>query len=325
MPKWSREETEAYYYVLYQVLLQEARCSFKHIGNTLKINNKSAAKLYRWALKEEILLPPFLRLKSFPNYHEYTYFVKFKDTTSVYEKLKDDPRVLYQCVCAGVFDLMIITNERIDVSMEEGFEYIVLSGPRGDYMYNNVEKKSMIQFIEGVHHFLREGNFVVSEIGTLKREKLLWDDMDWALFKLLKDDVRMKYIDIIRCLGLYKSTFYNHLNKVMEKCTVWTPFYPHGYAQYNPYYILFKTNYEDQLVKKLKEIPVHCPIFTVKSWICACIFLERDFLQIEFFNLLRSMQSSGFIEEYRYSVPLFHWKREWTTQDFQGHSPRRKV
>ncbi len=283
--------------------------SFVDIGNNLGINNKTAAKLYRMALREEVLFPPLLRLKSFPNSREYTYFVKFKDATSVYEKLKEDKRVVYQCVCAGAFDLMVIASEKIDISMEYGFEYIVLSGPRGDFIFNKVERKSMNTYIGEVYHFLREGDFIPSEIAPPVRKDLPWDDLDWALFNLLKHDVRIKYLDIIRCLNLSKSTFYPHLHKVLENCTVWTRYYPRSYSQYNEYFVLFKTNHEEQLVERLKEIPVHCPIFKVKSWIYACIVVEKELIQRTFLDLLRSMQSSGFIEEYRYSVPLFHWKR----------------
>jgi len=321
MPKWSREQIEAYYYSLYLLFLEEARMNFSKIGRNLEINDKSAAKLYRWALKDEVMSPPFLRLKSFPNFQEYAYFLKYKDAAFVLEELKNDPKVIYQCVCSGAFDLMLITNERIDVSMEQGFEYIILSGPRSDFMYNKIEKRSMSLFLDEFQSFLRDSNFITSKIVSPEREEFFWDDLDWALFKLLKNDLRMKYIEIIRCLDLSKSVFYDRLHNVMEKCTVWTPFYPKGYSNYNPYYVLFRTNHENQLVRKLKEIPVHCPILKVRSWICACIFLEKDVPHIKFLDLLRSMQSSGFVEEYRYSVPLFHWNRKWTTQDFQDHSP----
>ena len=299
--------------------------SFVDIGKNLQINNKTAAKLYRMALREEILFPPLLRLKSFPNSREYTYFVKFKDPASVYKKFKNDPRVVYQSVCAGVFDLMVIASEKIDISMEHGFEHIVLSGPRGDFIFNKVERKSMNVYIEEVYHFLREKNFVPSELVSPVREGLSWDDLDWALFNFLKHDVRMKYIDIIKCLKMSKSTFYPHLNTVLENCTVGTRYYPKSYSHYNEYFLLFKTNHEEQLVEQLKKIPVHCPIFKVKSWIYADVMIEKELVQRTFLDLLRSMQSSGFIEEYRYSVPLFHWNREWTTQELHHHSPRRKA
>jgi hypothetical protein len=296
--------------------------NYLKIGNNLQINNKTAAKLYRWALRDEVMSPPFLRLKSFSNFQEYTYFLKYKDATSVFEKLKNDPRVIYQCVCSGAFDLVVIASERIDVSMEPGFEYIVLSGPRGDYIFNKVEKKSMNVYLDEFQSFLRSGDFVTSEIVPPVKDELLWDDLDWALFRLLKNDARMKYVNIIQCLGLSKSVFYDHLNTVMENCIAWTPFYPKSYSKYNGYFILFRTNHENQLIEKLKELPVLCPIIKVKSWIYAYTMIEKKLAQVDFINLLRVMQSSGFIEEYRYSVPIFHWNRTWTTQESRRHSPR---
>jgi len=128
--------------------------------------------------------------------------------------------------------------------------------------------------------------------------------------------------EIIRYLGLSKSTFYPRLDKVLGSCTVWTQYYPKGYSHYNGYFVLFRTNHEKQLVEMLKKIPVHCFILKVKSWIYAYIMVEKNLIQRIFLDLLRLMQSSGFIKEYRYSIPLFHWNREWTTQEPIHHSPR---
>lgn len=324
MAQWSAEQEGNYFNSLYVLLLEEARMSFKRIGYNLKINNKTAAKLYRAALREKVLFPPLLRLKSFPNLQEYTYFLKFKNAASVYEKFKEDPRIVYQCVCSGAFDLMIVATERIDVSMENGFEYIVLSGPRGDFVFNKVERRSMYTYFDEFENFLRSGDFVPSEIVVPERGELPWDDLDLALFRLLKHDLRMKYSEIIKCLGLSKSTFYPRLDKVLGNCTVWTRYYPKGYPNYNGYFILFRTKHEKQLTEKLKKIPVHCFILKVKSWVYAYILIEKDLIQRTFLDLLRLMQSSGFVEEYRYSVPLFHWNREWTTQELRRHSPHHK-
>jgi len=319
MPKWSREQIEAYYYSLYLLLLEEARMNFSKIGNNLEINDKSAAKLYRWALREEVLFPPRLRLKSFPNSQEYVYFLKFRNALPVFEKLKNDPRVIYESVCSGAFDLMVIADKRIDFSMENGFEYFILSGPRSDFVYNKVERRSMNEYFDEFQTFLKSEDFVRSEIITPARGELLWDDLDLSLFRLLKHDVRMKYVEILRCLGLFKAVFYEHLRNVMESCTVWTPYFPNGYPNYDEYFFLLRTAHENQLVERLKKIPVHCPIFKVNSWIYAYIMIERDFLQRTLFDVLNLMLSLGFIEEYRYSIPIYHWKQTWTTQDLRHH------
>lgn len=285
--------------------------SFLEIGKTMNINNKTAAKFYRWALREELMLPPFLRLNSFPNYEEYVYFVKYKDAASVFEKLKADPRIIYQSMCGGAFDLMVMASEKIDVSTEDGFESVFLSGSRSEFIFNKVERKSMYSYIDEFCEFLKCGRFIRSKIIFPEREELVWDELDWSLFHLLKYDARRKYLDIIKRLGLRsKSLFYEHLNKVLESCTIWTPYFPKRYRNYNEYFVLFKTDHESQLVEKLKGIPVHCPIFKVKGWIYAYIRTEKEVLQLDFFKLLKLMQTSGFIKEYRYSVPVLYWNRE---------------
>lgn len=319
MPKWSREQIKNYYYSLYLLLLDDARQNFSKIGRIMNINDKSAAKLYRWALAEKVFFPPFLRLNTFPNYLEYTYFMKFKDAHSIFNKIKENHRVIHAAHCSGAFDLMVITNEKIDFSMENGFEGFVLSGPRSDFLYNKVERKSMDEYYAGFREFLNGGNFIRSKITIPFREELIWDDLDLSMFRLLKNNLRMKYVDILRCFGLSKSVFYDHLRNVLGKCTVWTPYFPEGYPNYNEYFVLFKTEHESQLVEQLKKLPVHCPIFKVGEWIYIYIMIERGNLQYTFFDLLNLMLSSGFVEEYQYSIPIYHWNKTWTIQDFPRH------
>ena len=177
----------------------------------------------------------------------------------------------------------------------------------------------MNEYFTEFQDFLKNEDFIRSEIESSVREELSWDDLDLALFKLLKHDLRMKYVKILRCLGLSKSVFYDHLRNVMENCAVWTPYFPKGYPDYNEYFVLFKTAHENQLVENLKKIPVHCPILKVKGWVYAYIMIEGEFSQRVLFDTLNSMLCSGFIEEYRYSVPIYQWKRTWATQDFHHH------
>ncbi|MBU7020345.1 MAG: hypothetical protein HXS41_04750 [Theionarchaea archaeon] len=319
MPKWSRVQIEDYYYSLYLLLLNDARQNFSKIGRNLNINDKSAAKLYRWALAEKVLFPPFLRLNTFSNYLEYTYFMKFKNAHSIFNKIKDDPRVIHAAHCSGAFDLMVIANEKIDFSMENGFDRFILSGTRSDFLYNKVERKSMDTYYDESHKFLHGGNFIKSTITVPIREELVWDDLDLSIFRLLKGNLRMKYVDILRCFGLSKSVFYDHLYNVLGKCTVWTPYFPKGYLNYNEYFVLFKTEHESQLIEQLKRLPVHCPIFKVGEWIYAYVMIERGNLQYTFFDLLNLMLISGFVGEYQYSIPIYHWNKVWTNQDFPHH------
>jgi hypothetical protein len=324
MPKWSREQIEDYYYSLYSLFLEDARQNFSHIGKELQINDKSAAKLYRWALNENVLFPPFLRLNTFPNCQEFTYFLRFRDVQPAYENLKDDPRIVYETVCSGAFDLMVMSSEKIDFSMEPGFDSFVISGLRSDHIYNKVERRSMGEYFTEFERLLDKDTFIKADLVFPQRGALKWDDVDFSLFRLLKENFRTKYIDIIRCFKFGKSVFYDHLHNVMDNCIVWTPYFPKSYTNYNEYLVLFKTQHEIQLVEQLERIPVHCPIFKVGEWIFAYVMLERDFLQKIFFNLLSSMKSSGFIEDYKYSIPVSHWKKVWTIQDFlPHHSPHR--
>ncbi len=324
MPKWSRAQLENYYYSLYLLFLDEPRAGYSKIGRTLDIHDKSAKKLYRWALNEKVLLPPFLRLNTYPNHQEYAYFLKFKDVQPTFIKLTEDPRVLYVSSCSGAFDLMVISSEKIDFSMEHGFQSYVLSGPRGDYFYNKVVKRSTEEYFTEFEDFLKRGNFIKSEITTPIRDDFVWDDLDLSLFNLLKHDLRTKYVDILKCFGLSKSVFYEHLHRIMDKCTVWTPFYPHGYSNYNGYFVLFKTDHEKQLVDQLKKIPVHCPIFKIEKWLYSYILLQKDFLQNDFFDILSLMNTSGFVDEYIYSIPISHCNKIWTIQDFRHRSQSQK-
>jgi hypothetical protein len=87
-------------------------------------------------------------------------------------KMTEDPRVVYVSHCSGAFDLMVITREKIDFSMESGFENFVLTGPRSDFMYNKVERKSMIEYYTEFQDFLNKGEFIKLELTFPVREDI---------------------------------------------------------------------------------------------------------------------------------------------------------
>ncbi len=69
--------------------------------------------------------------------------------------------------------MMIITESKIDFSMEDGVEEFLLSGPRGDFMYNRVDKVSMSTFFSEFYDFLKAGDFSPSQIEPSQREELV--------------------------------------------------------------------------------------------------------------------------------------------------------
>lgn len=310
MSKLSVEQLEAYAYRLYLLLQEESRANFTSFGKYLDIDKRTARKVYNWAVNVGLILIPSMRLNIFSNYDENVYFLKVRSSTPLFERLKHVRPVIYEAICGGAFDLMVMTTEEIDFLRYREFESVFFNGKRSDFISNMVELKSMESYIGDFDNFLRTGDFTKSTLSFPVRGELKWDDVDWSVFWSLKYDARKKYLDVLKQTGLRsKAMFQQHLNNVLGACTTFTQYYPKRYGNYNEYFFLFKTRHEEQLIEKFKGLPVFCPIFKVKDRVYAYIKVESQYLQLNFFKLLHLMQKSGFIDEYKYSVPILSWYR----------------
>jgi phage pi2 protein 07 len=301
---------DSYIEKIHELLLDEnPRIPFRHIGRILKIYSKTASRLYRRALIEKILFPPMLRPRICIDYTEYVYMINAKSIESLFERLKKDHRVEYVTWCQGQFDLLLITNERIDLTVEEEFKDIVLGGEREDYIYPEIKHGDYRTSLKEINEFLDKKEFQLSKIVTEPRKRgNEWSDREERLFRYLKNDIRKTFIKIQKELGISRTLLLECYSRVRKHTIVTVPYYPMGFDGYTKFYIVMQTDYEQQAVDLLGRFPCYSAFFKARSLI-GYVSIEKD-LVYEFFCLMSKMTSTGFVKNLIFSVPFYYYSRD---------------
>lgn len=311
MPLLSKEKKAEYVEKIRDLLLKkDLRVPFRYLARKLKIYSKTASRIYKEALERKILFPPMLRPKICVDYKEYVYFLNGKDIRSLFEKLIEDPRVEYAACCQGHFDMLLITNERIDLTVEEEFKNIVLSGERENYIYPEVKHGEYWTALKEINEFLDKKEFEPStlsfEIGKRGDE---WSEREERLFRYLKNNGRRVFTPVQSQLGISRTLLLQCYLRVRKHTIITVPYYPEGYNSYNKLYLVMKTQYEEQTVNLFGKFPCYSAFFKVRNYLVGYISVEKDLIY-EFFCLVSKMLSTGFAENLFYSFPLYYYTRD---------------
>lgn len=316
MPPLSKAARDKYIEEMHRLITGGTpRLPFRHIARHLKIYSKTASSIYKKAIKERILFPPMLRPKICTDYREYVYLINGENVQTLFGRLKKDPRVEYVTWCQGSFDLLLIANQRIDVSVEKEFKSIVLSGERGNYYYPAVFRKNTCTVLEEINAFLEKGAFqpseLLSDIGERRGE---WTERVESVFRYLKNDVRRKFSTIQKELDISRTLLLKCFSVVRKHTILSQPYFPEGYDKYTKFYLNMKTNYEQQAIELLGKLPCQSALFKVRGRLIAYIGSEKN-ATYEIFCLMSKMVSSGFVSSLTFSVPIYYSSRGYFTQE----------
>jgi hypothetical protein len=280
------------------------------MAKKLKIYSKTASRTYKEALSEKTLFPPMLRPKICLDYREYVYLINGKDVQALFDKLEKDPRVEYVTRCLGHFDLLIITNERIDLTVEEEFKNVVLSGEKENYIYPEVKRGDYHTTFNEINKFLNKKEFRSSklpfEIGKRGDE---WSEREERVFRYLKNDARRTFIKIQKKLDISRTLLLQCYSRVRKHTIVTVPYYPEGFNGYMKFYVVLQTHYEQQAVDLFGKFPCYSAFFKVRDYLLGYVSIEKD-LTYEFFCLMSKILSTGFVESLVFSAPVYYSSRD---------------
>lgn len=311
MPRLSEEKKAFYFQEIRRLMLDEdLRIPYRRIAKSLNIYNKTVSSLYREAVQKQILFPPILRPRICTDYREYVYCINGENIQTLFERLKKDPRVEYIAMCLGHFDLLIIANERIDLTIEDEFNGAVICGERENYIYPEVKKGDYLDVFKKAYDFLDKKDFQFSrirfDIGKRGNE---WLETEKELFRYLKNDGRKVFINIQRKIDISRVFLLECYSRVRKHTFVTVPYYPEGFSRYTKFYVVLKTPYEQQAVELLGSFPCFSAFFKVKDHLFGYVGVELDLIH-EFLLLMSDMVSTGFSKSLIFSVPLHYYSRD---------------
>jgi hypothetical protein len=296
---------------IYEQLVQDERISLTSISRKLGLARNTVTSHYNHMIEHEILFPPGLRLRIFQDLKEYVYFLQFDKPMRVFQELEGNPRVIFQCLTSGAFDLIVFTDSPMDFESHPGYKETVLEGFRGDYSFTHVTHTSYRDVLEEFKRTLQEEELEPGFLPTdLLPRKIIWTDLEWRLFYDLKYNMRRTFTEIVKKHKISKWLFYQSYERVKENCIATVPYYPEGASMYADFYLLLKTDYEKGLSDFFLQLPCTGLTFKVEGYLAAWVNILRSSSFTEFFGLLHWMQDNGIAEDMKYVLPIYQNRRE---------------
>lgn len=157
-----------------------------------------------------------------------------------------------------------MSYEPIKLSHLDGFEQTILGGIRSNYVVPTVPRQSYNTAFKKILKKSEE-DIEPSLFDTKLLEGAKWTVDLWELYHYLKYNVRCKFIPLIEKFDFGTTTFYKKYNEILAQTDSYVPFFPLGERNYAPFYLLFKTQYQDFVANCFSELPVFSTHLRIKD------------------------------------------------------------
>jgi DNA-binding Lrp family transcriptional regulator len=274
----SQEDRERDYRAIYEVFHENPRAFKKEIANLLHIRPSSANNRIRKAIELGYMSKSQIRLRSFANLMEYTYFLNCKNPSEFFSEFVDNEKIVYHALMSSCANMWVVSREELDLDCRK-----VVGGPRSDYLISYAPNHSWETATQKM--WKKVGDFNPKDYepqGFIKshwNETIEWDSEYEALFREFNYDL-MKPIDpIIKKYLISWGKVDKWMKNLSKYCTIITGYYPGGISSYDPYLFMLETDYEDFIVNLFSELPTSSLFFKVSNKLFLLAYVKREYMR----------------------------------------------
>lgn len=313
----SIEQKRKDYRLIYEFIYRTPRIQVRDVASLLGVDRNTASRRMREAFELGYVTKPQVRRKSFRNFAEYVYFLNIKNLYETFYKYIDWEDIVYHASMSGFANLWVISKEELDIGG--------ISGLRSDYYVSYTKDHSWDTAIDTMRKMVEEfdpdGYKPKGILQTHWNEAVGWDSEDEKLFKEFKYDMREPLSPVIKRNLISWGKIYEWFDKLPEKCSVFTNYYPATISGYDPYLFTFETDYEDFLIDLFSELPTSTFFFSVENRLFVRVYVERQYLRVFDFRkpdvrelqipcLVKRMLKLGIVKSEAHALIESYWRKE---------------
>ena len=306
LTKWEMKRVKKYFEISLQ-LQKDPRMNAKEIAKNMKHTGRGRSSS---TIKQHYLnmltcgntRKPILILKAFEESKIYAHFCvkrSRKNINATYDELKNLEYLDYVLFLAGEFDFFI--TSRKDLS----FNTIDIKILEKSVLFNTVfvhPQKVRLSTKDAIddftNHTFTKKKKLDRKIGT----GLQWNESHWAIYNLMKGNVRKPFTQVGRAVGLDHKTVKKHFyENILPKCEINHYFWPFGYDYYLKTFMRIKTDYESDLLDALKKLPCTTYVYVLKDEVAITVFHDdTNYLVTSFVKL----EERGIVRKFSYYSPV---------------------
>jgi hypothetical protein len=241
-----------------------------------------------WGFENEIIGPPRPVLKYHTNLHRHVYF-RDGDLLDFENIVSDENDIRYACALSGSSDCIMFTT-----FSPKGKDLLFQAYTRADG-YNKDERFSLEK--------LKFSHKEEPESLNINPNILDWDEVDWKLFEILSPDVRIKYSDISKQIGLEWRTIKTRFeNKILPSCDIATYLFPNGQHRYQQLYLYFKTDFIGNFIRRLNYMQTTTYFLAFEKNTVGIFMFPENMNNI--LKVFKKLEKEGIIDDFRHFLPL---------------------
>jgi hypothetical protein len=259
-------------YTLYQLIYEDPLISCASLAEKMGIPKKKVQKYLAEMYQKSIVKGPRLSVKPAQNYHEYAYFVNVDNPLDAYKGLKG---VVYGNISCGSWNLLVITDRKMDISSLPGFEECIFEGRKSATHASKVVVRNFEESLKRIDAY-KLGEEAHELEKTLYEEISLntWDTDEWTLYRTFRDNIRADTTQKLKECSISHAKYKTWISSLDQFALIQPAFYPEGLNNYHSVDVLFESQYH----RKIKDILGLLPSTTLSFSVNDSIFVRLFFL-----------------------------------------------
>jgi hypothetical protein len=289
------------YNQIYQQLYKAPLSPVEEIASTLKIPAPEVTQHLNTMYQSSLMQGPVISVKPALNYHMYSYFLKVDDPCGQYKNPFKRSEISKNWT-AGAWNLMVITNEKVDFTEMKGVRKCVHSGKKGGTYISKCVHTDWDHSMRDISSRMKapgEESVFYEEVPSLN-----WGEKEWSLYHAFRLNARQNPSPILRTLNIDQETCKKWISSLPSAAFVQPAFYPHGWDAYSVCDFLLSSNYQEQVVDILGLLPCSGVFFSAGDALLARLFVKGSEESKRVDTVIFYLRRYGFITDYQTSLAL---------------------
>ncbi len=288
------------YFQIYEQIYQDPFIPLQQITKNTKVSRSTVSRYIAKMYKLSILQGPSISMKPAENYHQYAYFLLVNDPLTVYRRFKGFPGLISKNLTAGSWNLLVIFNRLMDLSVLNGVRKCIVKGVKG---VTHLSKVGGLDWDESIQNMKTA---VPGEKCTLYEEgpELLWKEEEWVLFDQFKHNIRKKTMPVLKKVNIKYEQYQKWVSQLHEVSLVQPAFFPLQQKNYFFFDFLFQSEYHKGLANVLGMLPSTSFFFSVGEYLLARLSFVDKKQRDDLYFIIKELVQKEYITQWWHAMVI---------------------
>jgi len=288
------------YLEIYEQIYEDPLIPLYQITKNTNVSRSTVSRYIAKMYELSILQGPSISMKPAENYHQYAYFLIVNDPFTVYRRFKGFSGVVSKSLTAGDWNLLVICDRLMDLSVLSGVRKCILQGVKGVTHLSKVGGLDWDESIQDMKTAKPEEKCTLYEEGP----ELLWKEEEWILFDQFKYNIREKTMPVLKKVDIRYEQYQKWVSQLHEVSLVQPAFFPLQQKNYFFIDFLFQSEYRKGLANVLGMLPSTSFFFSLGQYLLARLSFVDTKQRDDLYSVIHILQEKEYITQWWHAMVI---------------------